>query len=132
MSSRSVPVRNAPPLPESIDDWERHIKAERTINDLVEDIHRVLVNEDPKYREYLRAVHDAHAVEGSLAADNIFAAILIREKARNMEGYNEVANEKAAIINLALGVVLRRYHASRKQRRNMLRGEQVPNDTNGD
>jgi len=106
------------------------MKAERTLNDLVEDLHRELVQDD-KYREYLRAVYDAHAVEGSLAADNVLAAMMIREKAKD-RNISEVANEKLAIINLALGVVLRRYHASRKQRRNTVAGEQVPNDNGND
>jgi|SRR5215475_4512078 len=119
----------APALPPRIEDWERQLKAERTLNDLVEDIHRILVNEDPKYRGYLRATYDAHAVEGSLAADNVLAAMIIREKAKEI-GSSEVAAEKLAIINLALGVVLRRYHASRKQRRNTVGGEQVPSEGN--
>jgi len=127
----NVSLREAPPLPEKIEDWERHIKAERTLNDLVEDIHRILVNEDPKYRSYLRATYDAHAIEGSLAADNVLAAMIIREKAKEI-GSNEVAEEKLAIINLALGVVLRRYNASRKQRRNTVGGQQVPSEGNGD
>ena len=96
---------------------------------MVEDIHRVLVNEDPEYRAYLRATYDAHAVEGSLAADNVLAAMIIRERAKKI-GSTEVAEEKLAIINLALGVVLRRYKASRKQRRNTVAGEEVP-DNNG-
>jgi hypothetical protein len=126
MASRSnVPLRQAPPLPEKIEDWQRFIKAERTLNDLVEDLHRVLVDENAKYREYLRAVYDAHAVEGSLAADNVLAAMILRDKAKEV-GSTEVAIEKLAIINAALGVVLRRYHASRKQRRNMLKGEVIP------
>jgi hypothetical protein len=127
MVARSGAVIEAPPLPENIDEWERHIKAERTLNDLVEDIHRILVNDDAKYRAYLRAVHDSHAVEGSLSCDNTLAAMILREKAKEI-GSTEVAEEKLAIINLALGVVLRRYHASRKQRRNMLHGKQVPTE----
>ena len=125
---KSTALRHAvaPPLPADIDDWHRTIKAERTLNDLVEDIHRTLV-EDEKYRSLLRATYDAHAIEGSLAADNIFAAIMIRDKAKEM-GISDVANEKAAIINMSLGVVLRRYKASRKQRRNMVGGEEVPNE----
>jgi hypothetical protein len=119
--------REAPPLPDNIEKWTRHTKVERTLNDLIEDIHRVLVNEDPQYRAYLRAVYDAHAVEGSLAADNILAAMIIRNRAKEI-GVTEVANEKLAIINLALGVVLRRYHASRKQRRNMIDGQEVPSE----
>ena len=123
--------REAPPLPEKIEDWVRHIKSDRTLNDMVEDIHRILTNEDAKYRAYLRATYDAHAVEGSLAADNVLAAIMIRERASKI-GSTEVAEEKLAIINLALGVVLRRYHASRKQRRDTVGGEQVsPTEDNG-
>jgi hypothetical protein len=106
------------------------MKAERTLNDLVEDIHRELVG-DEKYREYLRAVYDAHAVEGSLAADNVLAAMMIRDKAK-ARSITEVANEKLAIINMSLGVVLRRYHASRKQRRNMVAGEEVPSENGND
>jgi hypothetical protein len=127
MSNRSVEVREAPPLPTNIDDWVRHIKAERTINDLVEDIHRILVNESPEYREYLRAVHDAKAVTGSLSFDNCKACEMIQAKAIEI-GSKDVAEEKLAIINLALGVVLRRYRVSRKQRRNMLAGVEVQPD----
>ncbi len=120
-------LKKAPPLPTKIEDWVRQIKAERTLNDMVEDIHRDLVDENEEYREYLRAVYDAHAVEGSLSADNTMAAIIIRDKAR-ADGPADVAKEKLAIINMALGVVLRRYNASRKQRRNELHGEQVPSE----
>jgi hypothetical protein len=119
-------LRVAPPLPADIGEWERSIKAERTLNDLVEDIHRILVNESERYRALLRATYDAHAVEGSLAADNILAAMMIREKAKTIG--SDVADEKLAIINLSLGVVLRRYKASRKQRRNTVHGEVVPNE----
>lgn len=127
MANRQFDKPQAPPLPEKIENWERQIKAERTLNDMVEDIHRVLTNESAQYRAYLRATYDAHAVEGSLAADNVLAAMMIREKAVKM-GSTEVAEEKLAIINLALGVVLRRYNKSRKQRRNMVGGEEVRSD----
>jgi hypothetical protein len=131
MSKRSSnELRAAPPLPADIDDWTRHIKTERTLNDLVEDIHRVLV-EDERYRQLLRATYDAHAVEGSLSMDNALVAMMIREKAQQI-GSTEVAAEKLAIINMALGVVLRRYKASRKQRRNTVHGEEVPTDNNND
>jgi hypothetical protein len=122
-----------PPLPEKIEEWQRFLKTERTLNDLVEDIHRMLVNDEeegPQYRAYLRAVYDEQAVEGSLAADNTMAAIVIRTKATTLEG-NELAHEKAATISKALGVVMRRYHSSRKERRNTLEGELVQNENNG-
>jgi hypothetical protein len=125
-SARNKSLIEAPPLPADIDDWTRHIKAERTLNDMVEDIHRVLV-EDEQYRRLLRATYDAHAVEGSLSMDNALVAMMIRDKAKELNS-KEVAEEKLAVINLALGVVLRRYKASRKQRRNTVGGEQVPNE----
>lgn len=118
-----------PALPEKMEDWVRVIKAERTLNDLVEDIHRVLVPESADYRKYLRAVHDAHAVTGSLSFDNCKACEMIQAKAVEL-GIPDVAEEKLAVINLALGVVLRRYKASRKQRRNTLHGQEVTE--NGD
>lgn len=114
-----------PPLPEKIDNWVRTLKEERSLNDLVEDVHRVLVDESDDYRRYLWAVHDTQAKEGSLSADNIMAAQLIRQKATDQK--TEVADEKLATIVMALGVVLRRYNVSRKQRRNLLGGTVVPN-----
>jgi hypothetical protein len=131
MTTRNhVVQREAPPLPEKIDDWVRQIKAERTLNDLVEDIHRILVNESPEYRSYLRATYDLHAITGSLSFDNCKACQMIQNKAEEI-GSTEVAEEKLAIINLALGVVLRRYDASRKQRRNTVAGHLV-HENNGE
>ena len=130
--SKSATLHNpAPPLPEKIEDWVRHIKAERTLNDLVEDIHRILVNENSQYRAYLRATWDAHAVTGSLSFDNCKACEMIQAKAVEI-GSTEVAEEKLAIINLSLGVVLRRYDASRKQRRDTVGGERVHSENNGE
>jgi len=123
------------PLPERIEEWQRFLKQERTLNDLVEDIHRMLVGDEedgPAYRALLRAVYDEQAVEGSLATDNTFAAIMIRDKARQLESH-ELADQKAATISKALNIVMRRYHSSRKERRYMLEGEVVPPEhNNGD
>jgi hypothetical protein len=131
MSNAKRDLQVAPPLPDNIDNWTRVIKSERSFNDLVEDVHRILVNESERYRALLRATYDAHAVEGSLSMDNALVAMMIREKAEKI-GSKDVSNEKLAIINLALQVVLRRYHASRKQRRNTVGGEEVPTERNDD
>jgi hypothetical protein len=116
-------------LPATLDEWQRFIGSKRTINDLVEDAHRALLASDQKdkYRDFLFAVYDEQAVEGSLAADNLEAANMIREWA-NDKGNDELAREKKATIVKALGVVLRRYHASRKERRQMVDGQVVPNE----
>lgn len=115
----------APPLPADIDDWVRQIKAERSLNDMIEDIHRMLVNESDKYRAYLRATYDHHAITGLLSFDNCKACEMIQTKAVAI-GYTEVAEEKLAVINFSLGVVLRRYKATRRQRRNTVAGQEVP------
>lgn len=128
--------RTMPPaLPERIEEWQRFLKQERTLNDLVEDMHRILVSDEedgPAYRALLRAVYDEQAVEGSLSADNTFAADMIRKKARLLDPAHELAEQKAATISKALNIVMRRYHSSRKERRYMLEGEIVPQEGNGD
>jgi hypothetical protein len=100
----------------------RKLKAKRTLNDLVEDIHLSLV-EDAKYIGFLDAVYDEQAVEGSLAADNLEAAHMIREKA--IKTGSDIGKEKKATIAKSLGIVLRRYEWSRKERRNIVDGEIV-------
>ena len=88
---------------------------ERTLIDQVEQIHLSLI-EDDQYFRYLEAVYDEQAVEGSLFADDTMAAEMIRDYAKKI-ACSAVAHEKAATIVKALGAVLRRYGASRKQRR---------------
>jgi hypothetical protein len=127
-------TKSLKPLPDALPDTAdkfralRRLKGERTLNDQVEDLFLGLAdNED--FVRYLYAVYDEQAVEGSLAADNLEAANMIREKAKKI-GYVEVAREKKATISKALGVVLRRYASDRKERRNTVGGEHVT--SNGD
>jgi len=100
----------------------RKLKAKRTLNDMVEDIHLSLV-EDAKYIGFLDAVYDEQAVEGSLAADNLEAAHMIREKAVKIG--SDIRKERKATIAKSLNIVLRRYEWSRKERRNIVDGEIV-------
>jgi hypothetical protein len=118
----------ATPLPTSTAAHLAHrkLKSKRTLNDLVEDVHLLLV-EDEKYIAFLDAVFDEQAVEGSLAADNLEAAHMIREKAVKMG--SDIGKEKKATIAKSLGIVLRRYEWSRKERRNTVDGEVVRNET---
>lgn len=119
-------------LPAVLEDWVSHLKAKRTINDLVEDIHKLLISskEGESYLAYLNAVYDEQAVEGSLSADNVFAAKMIRDRAEKIDGH-PLQKEKVATISKALGIVLRRYHLSRKERRQIVDGKAVDGD-NGD
>ena len=122
-----------PPLPAVASEWHRKVKTTRTLNDMVEEVQLRLL-EDNDQREqftlYLNAVWDEQAVEGSLGADNLMAAQMIREEAKE-RGPKELVKEKLATIVKALNVVLRRYENSRKERRHMIGGEIVPGD-NGD
>jgi hypothetical protein len=124
--STNLVHKDPPPLPRTREEWiaKRNTNIKRTLNDMVEEIHLQLTG-DNDYDRYLRAVYDEQAKEGSLAADNIFAAKLIREKATELNPNCQLAEEKAATISKALGVVLRRYNESRKERRNMLDGAVV-------
>jgi hypothetical protein len=119
-----------PPLPATKDELlaQRVGQMRRTLNDMVEDIH-VALYDNEKYSAYLYAVYDEQAVEGSLAADNVMAATMVREHAKKSNNENPLAKEKLATISKALGVVLRRYEISRKERRNMIHGETVPGDS---
>ena len=117
------------PLPATRQDMIAQRKGEmiRTLNDHVEDAHLALYDNE-QYQRFLDAVYDEDAVEGSLAADNLEAARMIREHARegNRDAY--VADKKLATLSKALGVVLRRYGMSRKERSRMIDGETVENN----
>ena len=118
-------------LPSNVEDFRarRVFGGERTLNDIVEEIALNLYRTE-KFRRFNDAVYDEQAVEGSLAADNVMAATMIREEAKRLQR-PEAAEQKLATLSKALGVVLRRYKASRKQRRNMVGGKVVPEDDNG-
>ena len=125
-------VRPRPPsLPATRQEMIAQRKGEmrRTLNDHVEDAHLVLYDNE-QYQRLLDAVYDEDAVEGSLAADNLEAARMIRDFAR-IDGRDPyVADKKLATLSKALGVVLRRYGMSRKERSRMIDGETV--ETNGE
>jgi hypothetical protein len=121
-----------PALPESVSDLVqlRKSEAKRTLNDQVEEIHLALYDKHDKYTEYLYAVYDEQAVEGSLAADNFKAAEIIRDEARKRDNV-EVARQKLATLVKCLNVVQRRYTGcSRKERRNMIGGQVLSEPTN--
>lgn len=120
-------------LPAKMEDWQRTLQGHRTINDHVEDVLEVLVNKSPEFRALLEAVWDTDAVEGSLSADNIIAAQMIRDAARKEDPeHHPLAKRKLATLVRSLGVVLRRYDADRKTRRQTVDGKIVPDGNNND
>jgi hypothetical protein len=98
----------------------RKLKAKRTINDQIEDIHLTLI-ENEQYREFLEAVWDEQAVEGSVLDDRHCAAKMIRDRAMKANPF--IAKQKLATIRKSLGVVLARYGFSRNERRNAIGGD---------
>ena len=86
----------------------------RTLNDYVDDVHVFLWN-DPDYRLSLQGVSDGECVEGSMSADNFLAAGIIRRHAIETGNIN-LSKQKLAPIVRALGIVLRRYGITRKER----------------
>jgi hypothetical protein len=93
MTQQSSVARAAPPaLPSTFVDLMAHRKWKFgvSLNDAVDEIHKALWEEED-YQRLLYATYDEHAVE--------------------------VAKEKLATISKALGVVLRRYGLSRKERK---------------
>lgn len=118
------------PLPAKSDNWQRKIKSARTLNDHVEDVHLSLWDDNPEYRQFLEAVWDSDAIEGSLSIDNTMAAIMLRDKAKNIEG-NPVDKKKLDTIVKSLGIVLRRYEFSRRERRHTVEGIKMPAPADG-
>jgi hypothetical protein len=118
-------------LPETVEEFKtwRETKARRTLNDFVEELHLELYN-NARYHKLCEATTDEDAVEGSCSVDNVFVAMMLRDLAKE-KAVKEVAEKKLATIIKALGVVLGRYKATRKQRRRTVGGQYVPPE-NGD
>ena len=115
----------AKPLPSSVISMQagRKTPFARLLNDMVDELHNKLFEND-KYKTYLEGVWDEQCIEGSLAADNFKAAELIRDRA--VKENSPVAREKLATIVKSLGIVLKRYGISRKERRHTVGETHVP------
>jgi len=130
--NKSVTHLPAPPLPPTRTSLlgQRAVEMRRTLNDQVEDVVLELWD-NSQFQAYLHAVWDEQAQEGSLSLDNGKAAEMIRDHVRGTNATSEIATSKLATIVKALGVVMRRYGISRKERRNMVHNETVEGN-NGD
>jgi hypothetical protein len=116
------------PLPSTVEDLvaARKIAQVKTLNDYVDEVHEALWN-DEEYRRLLESVYNEDAVEGSLIADDLLAAQMIREYAR-AKGITYLKDRKLATIVKSLNVVLRRYDFDRKARANTVSGHSVQAD----
>ena len=114
------------PLPVTREEMvaRKTLKAQPTLNDYVDSIH-VQLWEEEAYRLLLDATSDEDAVEGSTAIDNVEAAKMIRDYAKE-NNITYVAVKKLATIVKSLNVVLRRYQMTRKQRSIQIGNESYP------
>jgi len=133
MSSHIRPPTQArpAPLPVTTDDLERKLKSGLTLNDHVEAVYLILWNESADFRAFLEAVWDSDAIEGSLSIDSTMAAMLLREKAKALDG-NPAGKKNLDTLKKSLSVVLNRYGISRKERRHTVHGQVVPADNGTD
>ena len=110
-------LKVAPPLPATrvslVAGYK--LKRRRTINDLVEEIVVKLWENDRDFMKLIEPIYDSQAQEGSLAEDDVMAALIIRDRAKKDE-HVEVANQNLRTIKLAMRVVLRRFGISRPER----------------
>lgn len=115
------------PLPKSVIEMQaqRIVPLKRLLNDMIEELHYKCY-ESEQYRAYLDGVWDEQCIEGSLAADNFKAAEMIRDRAKK-DG-SPAAREKLATIVKSLGIVLKKHHMSRKERRQTVGDEIVPSN----
>jgi hypothetical protein len=121
-----------PPLPATVDDLLSLRKSNRlrSLNDDVDDIHLRLWEVD-KYREYLTQIWREDTVEGSFIADDISAATMIRDYAKE-HTYPLASRAKLHSIVRSLHIVCRRFGISRKERQAQVQGEFVKHDEGQD
>jgi hypothetical protein len=110
------------------------IKPRLNLNDRVQELYRKLT-EDPneetreKFLRLTDGVVDSQCLEGSCTADDYSVAVMIRQKAVEMD-VPEVVGQNLTTLVHTLRVVMRRYGLGRKQRRFTVGGTFVPADEN--
>ena len=79
----------------------------RSINDLVEEV-LVKLWDDESFTKLVGSISNSQTVHGSLATDNVMAALMIRDRAKR-DHHNEVAEQNLRTIKRAMRVALRRF-----------------------
>lgn len=112
--SKHAPVKAFPKNVTNLEE-QRIVKRTVTLLDEVEQTMLVLF-EDPKYRTYREALDTDTTVEGSIFADDVVAAQMIRNKAEEM-GLRQVMEANLTTISQKLRRAEARFNASRNQRK---------------
>jgi len=93
----------------------RRNQSKTNVHDEVERMYLVLFD-DPEFRGLRDAVYREQCVEGNFIDDDVASAQMIRDMAKR-ENNATITREKLAVIRHSIGVVERRYEATREQRR---------------
>ena len=117
MSKRVGPPRRRS-LPANVTELlaQRVVKRTVTLLDEVEQAMTELFNEE-QFKRYREALDNDSTVEGSVFADDICAAQMIRKKGDEM-GLRQIGDADLTAISQKLRAAERRFNASRRQRRN--------------
>jgi len=109
-----------PTLPQTREDLlaQYKLKRRRSINDLVEEVIVKLWDNNEEFMKYVNAIYDSEAVEGSMDDDDVMAALIIRDTAKQ-DKHIEVADRNIHTIKLAMRVALKRFDVGRGQRFNL-------------
>ena len=92
----------------------------KTLTDLVQIVFVELYEESPEFRKLLSATTQEESEEGSLAADDLSASIMIRDRAKtspDQEIMRLVGGARIIEVVEALRRVMRRHGVGRPQRR---------------
>jgi hypothetical protein len=127
MSQPSGLVKRPSDVPANFNDWQRTLKSDPQLNDQVEALMPEMVKQQ-LFRTYINGTTDDDCVEGSMAIDNAKAAEMIRDYVRKQDVSHPLATKKLSVLSKALNVVMKRYNYSRKQRRQMVGGQMVPDE----
>jgi hypothetical protein len=116
----------APPLPATVTDLlaQRKMMRSRSINDDVDEIHLKLWEQE-SYRRLFTPIYREETIEGSFIADDMVAAMKVREFASKNEQFSIARSARLAAIVKALHIVARRYGISRQERQRLVGGERV-------
>ena len=93
----------------------RKSNSQRSLHDEVESLYLSLY-EDETFRALRDAVYQEQSAEGRFIDDDVASAAMIRDAAKR-KGIAVITREKLSVIRHSIGVVERRYNATRKQRR---------------
>jgi hypothetical protein len=112
------PIPRSRDLPANVTELEAGRITARTVS-LLDEVEQAFLAlfEEPEFKKYRDALEDDACVEGSVFADDICAAQMIRKKAEVL-GLHQVEDADLTLLSQKLRAAERRFNVARKQRAN--------------